>query len=137
MKYLVNFPQTSYLRLDKEINDDLHKKVPKIFPGKWIKLHKGKTKNKRHRRMKRHTRKGGNLQTAYALYKAKREDDRKLMDLVRRRMKREKEESKELQDEALKAYIPLNKNTPLSGPAVVEPIELFNPVSRVNLKSED
>ena len=46
IKYLVNSPQTSYLRLDKEANDDLHKKIPKVFPGKWIKLHKTKTKNK-------------------------------------------------------------------------------------------
>ena len=46
VKYLLKFPQTSYLRLDKEVNNDLHKKVPKVFPGKWIQLHKSKTTNK-------------------------------------------------------------------------------------------
>lgn len=38
MRYLVNNPQPSYLRLDKSTKFQIHKKVPNISPGKWLKV---------------------------------------------------------------------------------------------------
>jgi transketolase len=36
VRYLINNPQPSYLRLDKGSNFTVHKKIPKIYPGKWL-----------------------------------------------------------------------------------------------------
>jgi transketolase len=36
--YLLSNPQPSYLRLDKSSNYKIHNKIPKIFPGKWLKI---------------------------------------------------------------------------------------------------
>jgi len=38
MRYLVSNPQPSYLRLDKNSNFKIHKSIPKISPGKWLKV---------------------------------------------------------------------------------------------------
>lgn len=38
MRYLLNNPQPSYLRLGKAGEASLHKQVPNILPGKWLKL---------------------------------------------------------------------------------------------------
>jgi transketolase len=38
MRYLVSNPQPSYLRLDKNSNSQIHKKIPKIYPGQWLKI---------------------------------------------------------------------------------------------------
>lgn len=38
MRYLIKNPQPSYLRLDKSSNYKIHKKLPKVSPGKWIKV---------------------------------------------------------------------------------------------------
>jgi transketolase len=38
MKYLVSNPQPSYLRLDKSSNFKIHKSMPNINPGKWLKI---------------------------------------------------------------------------------------------------
>ena len=38
MKYLVSNPQPSYLRLDKSSNFKIHKSIPNINPGKWLKI---------------------------------------------------------------------------------------------------
>ena len=36
MRYLINNPQPSYLRLGKAGEPSIHKSVPDIFPGKWL-----------------------------------------------------------------------------------------------------
>lgn len=48
MEYLVKKPQPSYLRLEKSSNYRIHKKKPKVFPGKWLKVKefKNNTDNK-------------------------------------------------------------------------------------------
>jgi len=38
MKYIVSNPQPSYLRLDKSSNFKIHKSIPNINPGKWLKI---------------------------------------------------------------------------------------------------
>ena len=38
MTYLIKNPQPSYLRLDKSSNYKIHEKLPKVSPGKWIKV---------------------------------------------------------------------------------------------------
>ena len=38
MEYLVKKPQPSYLRLEKSSNYRIHKKKPKVSPGKWLKV---------------------------------------------------------------------------------------------------
>jgi len=38
MRYLVSNPQPSYLRLDKSSNFKIHKSIPSIYPGKWVKI---------------------------------------------------------------------------------------------------
>lgn len=38
MRYLVSNPQPSYLRLDKGSNFKIHNQIPKIYPGKWLKI---------------------------------------------------------------------------------------------------
>jgi len=38
MRYLIKNPQPSYLRLDKSSNYKIHEKLPKVSPGKWIKV---------------------------------------------------------------------------------------------------
>jgi transketolase len=38
MRYLINNPQPSYLRLGKAGEPCIHNKVPEIFPGKWLKV---------------------------------------------------------------------------------------------------
>jgi transketolase len=38
IEYLIKNPQPSYLRLDKSSNYQIHKKKPKISPGKWVKV---------------------------------------------------------------------------------------------------
>jgi len=44
MHYLLSNPQPSYLRLDKSSNYKFHIKIPKVSPGKWLKIF-GKKKN--------------------------------------------------------------------------------------------
>lgn len=46
MRYLIKNPQPSYLRLDKSSNCKIHKKIPKVSPGKWIKVYKSNCKEK-------------------------------------------------------------------------------------------
>ena len=48
MDYLISKPQPSYLRLEKGSQYQIHKKKPKIYPGKWLKVwnYKGKLKNR-------------------------------------------------------------------------------------------
>lgn len=36
--YIIKNPQPSYLRLDKSSNYQIHKKIPKVSPGKWIQV---------------------------------------------------------------------------------------------------
>ena len=38
MRYLIQNPQPSYLRLGKSGEKNLHKKVPEVAPGKWLQL---------------------------------------------------------------------------------------------------
>ena len=38
VRYLINNPQPSYLRLSKDSKYKIHKSTPKIYPGKWIKV---------------------------------------------------------------------------------------------------
>jgi transketolase len=38
MRYLISNPQPSYLRLDKNSTFKIHNTVPKIYPGKWLKI---------------------------------------------------------------------------------------------------
>ena len=38
MRYIINNPQPSYLRLGKAGEPCVHNKVPEIFPGKWLKV---------------------------------------------------------------------------------------------------
>lgn len=38
MRYLINNPQPSYLRLGKAGEKNLHPEVPELTPGKWLKL---------------------------------------------------------------------------------------------------
>jgi transketolase len=45
MRYLINHPQPSYLRLDKSSNFTIHKKIPKIYPGKWLSISSQKNNN--------------------------------------------------------------------------------------------
>lgn len=40
MRYLINNPQPSYLRLDKSSNFKIHKSLPSVSPGKWVKVFK-------------------------------------------------------------------------------------------------
>ena len=48
MDYLISNPQPSYLRLEKSSQYQIHKRKPKISPGKWIKVfdHKKNVNNK-------------------------------------------------------------------------------------------
>ncbi len=41
MRYLVNNPQPSYLRLGKAGEPCIHSEVPEIFPGKWLSIREG------------------------------------------------------------------------------------------------
>lgn len=41
IRYLIQNPQPSYLRLDKNSNYIIHNKVPKIYPGRWVEVLKG------------------------------------------------------------------------------------------------
>ncbi len=41
MRYLINNPQPSYLRLGKAGEKNLHPEVPELTPGKWLKLGSG------------------------------------------------------------------------------------------------
>ncbi|CAN1563626.1 COG3958 Transketolase, C-terminal subunit [Burkholderiaceae bacterium] len=41
MRYLVNNPQPSYLRLGKVGEPCIHTEVPEIFPGKWLSIREG------------------------------------------------------------------------------------------------
>jgi len=45
MRYLINHPQPSYLRLDKSSNFTIHKKIPKIYPGKWLSVYSQNNNN--------------------------------------------------------------------------------------------
>ena len=47
MDYLFRNPQPSYLRLDKSSNFKIHKKKPKVYPGKWIKVFENKKTDKK------------------------------------------------------------------------------------------
>ena len=38
MNYLFKKPQPSYLRLDKSSNFQIHKEIPKVYPGRWIEI---------------------------------------------------------------------------------------------------
>ena len=40
VRYLIKNPQPSYLRLDKNSNYKIHSKLPKVSPGKWVKVFK-------------------------------------------------------------------------------------------------
>ncbi len=42
MRYLINNPQPSYLRLAKAGEPCFHKEVPEISPGKWLNIREGK-----------------------------------------------------------------------------------------------
>ncbi len=42
MRYLFSNPQPSYLRLDKSSKYKFHSKIPKVYPGKWVKILKKK-----------------------------------------------------------------------------------------------
>jgi transketolase len=46
MRYLIKNPQPSYLRLDKTHNYKIHTKLPKVSPGKWIKVFKNNKEKK-------------------------------------------------------------------------------------------
>lgn len=41
MKYLINNPQPSYLRLGKAGEPNIHASIPKVSPGKWLNIIKG------------------------------------------------------------------------------------------------
>ena len=45
LRYLINNPQPSYLRLGKAGEPQYHTKVPKISPGEWLILDRGKSSN--------------------------------------------------------------------------------------------
>ena len=42
VRYLINNPQPSYLRLAKAGEPCIHKEVPEILPGKWLNIREGK-----------------------------------------------------------------------------------------------
>ncbi|MBU1344802.1 MAG: transketolase [Proteobacteria bacterium] len=42
MRYIVNNPQPSYLRLGKAGEPCMHSEIPEVFPGKWLNIWKGK-----------------------------------------------------------------------------------------------
>ncbi len=46
MRYLVNNPQPSYLRLGKAGEPCFHKEIPKVAPGQWLNVKKGKKGSK-------------------------------------------------------------------------------------------
>ncbi len=46
MEYLINTPQPSYLRLEKSSIFKVHKKKPKLYPGKWLKVFEYKKSDK-------------------------------------------------------------------------------------------
>lgn len=41
MRYIINNPQPSYLRLGKAGEPCIHTEVPEIFPGKWLSIREG------------------------------------------------------------------------------------------------
>lgn len=41
MRYLINNPQPSYLRLGKAGEPCIHAEVPEVFPGKWLRIREG------------------------------------------------------------------------------------------------
>ena len=41
MKYLINNPQPSYLRLGKAGEPCIHSQIPEVQPGKWVNIRKG------------------------------------------------------------------------------------------------
>lgn len=41
MRYLVHSPQPSYLRLGKAGEPCIHKEVPEVFPGRWVRIRDG------------------------------------------------------------------------------------------------
>jgi transketolase len=45
IRYLISNPQPSYLRLDKNSTFKIHNTVPKIHPGKWLKISKNINSN--------------------------------------------------------------------------------------------
>lgn len=42
MRYIINNPQPSYLRLGKAGEPCIHAEVPEVFPGKWLAIRQGK-----------------------------------------------------------------------------------------------
>lgn len=44
MRYLVENPSPSYLRLGKVGEPCFHEEVPEVFPGKWLKIHQSESK---------------------------------------------------------------------------------------------
>lgn len=42
MRYIIENPQPSYLRLGKSGEPCIHSEVPEISPGKWLNIHKGR-----------------------------------------------------------------------------------------------
>lgn len=42
MRYLINNPQPSYLRLGKAGEPCIHSEIPEVFPGKWLNIREGK-----------------------------------------------------------------------------------------------
>lgn len=45
MRYLVNHPQPSYLRLGKAGERVIHKEIPEVIPGVWVQAHQGRNQN--------------------------------------------------------------------------------------------
>jgi len=45
VRYLISNAQPSYLRLDKNSNFQIHNVIPKIYPGKWLKISDNKNNN--------------------------------------------------------------------------------------------
>ena len=41
MRYIIDNPQPSYLRLGKAGEPCIHSEVPEVYPGKWLNIHKG------------------------------------------------------------------------------------------------
>lgn len=48
LRYLVNHPQPSYLRLGKAGEPCFHSNVPKVEPGKWLSVHSSPSKQNLH-----------------------------------------------------------------------------------------
>jgi transketolase len=45
MRYLVSNPQPSYLRIDRSSDYTFHRKIPRIYPGEWLKISDGRIRD--------------------------------------------------------------------------------------------